>query len=101
MTVGEDAVILQYPGNMTADGQVDEYTFSAPVSGRYRFEISELASGSVNISVFNSSGSRIGNSTYIGNGRGLSVDGIIAGETYTVQVIQNDGLNPYVLSVRN
>ena len=99
-TVTNNATILEFNGNITTTGQQDTHKFTAPRNGRYRFEISNLASGYVNLYINNSGGSSVGSSSYVSNGDGVTINNIKGGETYTIQVRQNSGFSQYRLSIR-
>jgi len=83
--------------------QRNVYLFTPPLTGRYRFEISDLTKGSnhkVNLLVFNSGGGEEASTEYgIANGEGLTVKGMQAGQTYQVQVRQYSGYDSYHLNV--
>jgi len=98
-TVKDNATIQEFNGSFTAAGQQAEYTFTPPVSGRYRFEISNLTSANIRMAIKNSTGSVVNSTNYINNGDGLTINGIKGGETYTVQIGQNQGLSQYRLSI--
>ncbi len=91
---------LTYNGNISTDDQRDEYTYTAVRSGRVRFEISNLYSGSaVELYVYNSFGERIGSDTYCTNGEGVTLKGAESGQTYIIQVRQGSGYSSYTLTV--
>jgi len=101
MEIQNDAVILQFSGNLIYTGQIIEHTFTAAESGRYRFGISGMTSGNVKLEIYNSVGTLIastGNGN-AGNGGGVTSDNINGGETYKIRVVQNNGLVSYNLSV--
>jgi hypothetical protein len=99
ITVTNNARIQEFNGSFTAADQKVEYTFTPPVDGQYRFEISNLASARINMVIKNSTGSVVGSVGGIGNGSGLTINGIKGGETYTIQIGQYDGLGLYRLSI--
>lgn len=86
-----------YEGNIVAEEQIDTYQFVPPVNGRYRFEATDMLSGvKINIVVLNQAGDREKYSSYgIENGDGLTIDDMIAGETYTVQIKQYSSYSSY------
>lgn len=80
--------------------QRNVYTFTVPVDGRYRFEISELRSGTdVSLYMFNSLGETVASDTYCCNDEGITVKDLKAGETYEIQVRQDSGLSGYKLFI--
>lgn len=83
--------------------QRNVYLFTPPVTGRYRFEISDLAKGTdhkVNLLVFNSGGGEEDSTSYgIANGEGLTIANMHAGQTYEIQVRQYSGYDSYNLNI--
>lgn len=80
--------------------QRNVYSFTAPVDGRYRFEISGMQSGTdVELYMFNSLGETVDSDTYCLNGEGITVKGLVAGEVYELQIRQDSGLSGYTLSI--
>ena len=79
------------------------YLFTPPITGKYRFEISDLTKGSnhkVNLLVFNSGGGEEASTSYgIMNGDGLTIASMQAGQTYEVQVRQYSGYDSYSLNI--
>lgn len=100
-----DAQINVYSGLLTMEDQIDPYFFTPSVTGTYRFEISGLTEGTnheVNLVIKNSGDGIVDSTTYgVANGGGLTVNGLQAGETFQVQVIQYTGLDSYTLSIGN
>ncbi len=91
---------LTYNGNLSTDNQRDEYTYTAVRSGRVRFEISNLYSGSaVELYVYDSSGERVGSDSYCTNGEGVTLKGVESGQTYKIQVRQGSGYSGYTLTI--
>lgn len=83
--------------------QSNVYLFTPPITGRYRFEISDLTKGSdheVNLLVYNSGGGEEASTSYgIMNGDGLTIASMQAGQTYEVQVRQYSGYDSYNLNI--
>lgn len=81
--------------------QQNLYTFTPSSSGKYKFEIQNLTSGSnndVNVFVFNSRGGEEGATKYgIMNNNGLTIKDMQAGETYTIKVRYYSGYDSYKL----
>ena len=75
--------------------QRNVYLFTPPITGRYRFEISNLTKGSdheVNLLVYNSGGGEEASTSYgIMNGDGLTIASMQAGQTYEIQIRQYSG----------
>lgn len=100
-----DAQIDVYNGSLAIEDQVDTYSFTPSVTGRYRFEISDLTEGTnhkVNLVIKNSGDGIVESTSYgVTNGDGLTVKDMQAGETFQVQVKQYMGLDSYALSIGN
>lgn len=83
--------------------QKNDYLFTPPITGRYRFEISDLTKGSdhkVNLLVYNSGGGIEASTSYgITNGSGLTISNMQAGQTYEIQVHQYLGYDSYNLNI--
>lgn len=76
------------------------YYFSVPVSGRYRFELTDVYSGTVfDLRVFDSLGEMMDSDTYCINEEGITVRDLKAGEIYEIQVRQNKGFSTYKLDI--
>lgn len=81
--------------------QLNQYSFIPPINGRYRFEISDITSGvNINMIILNQAGGRVDGTSYgISKYDGLTIDDMIAGETYTIQIIQYNSYSPYKLEI--
>lgn len=83
--------------------QRNVYLFTPPITGRYRFEISNLTKGSdheVNLLVYNSGGGEEASTSYgIMNGDGLTIASMQAGQTYEIQIRQYSGIDSYNLNI--
>ncbi len=77
---------LSFTGNMGSYDQVDEFTFTAPTDGKYRFYTNGLVSGfSLGIYVYDASENRLTYTSNASNGQGTSAE-LTAGGTYTIKV---------------
>lgn len=95
-----NALIQTYEGNISRDGQTDEYSFTAPVDGSYRVWITELYSGnSFKLYVYNKLGEAVSYNSHITNGNGITLDSLKAGEAYKIAVIQKNGHSTYKISI--
>ena len=102
---GADFVV--HKGNITRDKQQDEYSFTPPRDGTYRFEFSGMyAQMKVNLYIRDAGGGLValrkdgtGGSGSISDGQGLTTDKLNAGQRYTVQVEHRAGHTPYTLSI--
>ena len=94
-TVVEDSIEFRDQRNV--------YLFTPPITGRYRFEISDLTEGTdheVNLLVYNSGGGEEASTSYgIMNGDGLTIRDMQAGETYQIQVRHYSGYDSYNLNI--
>lgn len=80
--------------------QLNYYTFTAPIDGIYRFDMSDMINGfNVKLYVYDALEYQVGGFSCIGNNQGVTVT-LKAGETYTLQVVQRDNLGSYTLTVR-
>jgi len=74
------------------------YTFTAPRTGRFRFEMAELRGGAqVRIVAWNRLDEVIAD-RWAGNGQGHTLN-LIGGQTYIIEVRQSSGLSPYHLII--
>lgn len=80
--------------------QRNEYSFVVPIDGQYRFELSNMMSGTATgLYVFNSLGETVAADTYCTNGEGVTVKDMKAGEMYDVQIWQNTGFSNYIFTI--
>lgn len=99
--VGDVAAFTAVQDSIQYTDQRNIYQFIPPIEGRYRFEMSGLISGNqVNMFVYNQAGEQVEGTSYgIENGGGLTVLGMVAGETYQVVIKQYSGYSPYKLKI--
>jgi hypothetical protein len=94
-----DARIEIIHDTVSTNGQKNVYSFTAPLGGRDRFEMAELRNNAtVSLYAFNYLGETIG-STSAGNGNGLTLNGLVRGQTYEIQVRQYNGFSTYNLII--
>ena len=75
-------------------GQLNNYTYEAPVDGVYRFEVNcDMANAKTTTYITSSDGSRI-NNCYDENAYAQNI-GLDKGEKYTISVEQTNGFGPY------
>lgn len=80
--------------------QRNVYSFTVPMDGRYRFELSGMKNGTaVELYVFNALGETVASDTYCTNGEGVTVKGAVTGEVYDVQIRQDTGLSTYNFTI--
>ncbi len=81
-------------------GQRNVYTFSPKISGRYRFDVSEVKSGVYfDLMIFDHLGELIAEDDYCYNGEGVTVKGLEAGQQYKIQVRHDNGYSGYKLNI--
>ena len=94
LTISEESVVT-YNGTLSTDGSKDVYSFTAPRDGRYGFEIKDIsANDRVRVIVFNAADENIMD---VWGGSGYA--NMNGGETYEIQVRQDDGFPTYTLDV--
>lgn len=80
--------------------QRNVYTFTVPIDGRYRFEVSGMSGGTdVELYMFNHLDETVASDTYCTNGEGITVKDLKAGEIYQLQIRQDSGFSYYTLSI--
>lgn len=80
--------------------QRNVYMFTAPRDGKYRFGLSEMMSGTVvELYVFNDLMETLARDTYCVNGEGLTLNNLKMGETYQIQIRQDEGFSSYALLI--
>lgn len=81
--------------------QLNQYQFIPPINGRYRFEISDIISGvEINMNILNQAGTSVDYTSFgISKHEGLTIDNMVAGEIYTIQIIQYNSYSSYKLSI--
>ncbi len=80
--------------------QRNVYWFTVPRSGRYRFEISRMMKGTtVQIRMVNDLEETVASDGYCVNGDGITVSDLKVGEVYRIEVIQNEEVGNYILTV--
>lgn len=98
ITVNATARDVIYDG-IEFTGQRNEYTFVPAIDGDYGFYVSDMVNGfAVRLYVYDSLGYKLGGYDIVRNDGGVTVE-MIAGETYTVVIGQNDNLGSYTLAI--
>ena len=76
------------------------YYFTPPVSGRYRFDFSEICSGTdVSIAIIDSLGYTVAYDDYCVNRGGVTAKDLEAGTQYEIQVRQDNGYSDYKMTI--
>jgi|GEM_PF-637299 len=80
--------------------QINIYSFTAPIDGSYRFELSGMQNGTaVGLYMVNSLDEIISSDSYCKNGEGITVKDLKAGELYEIQIRQDVQYSPYVMTI--
>lgn len=80
--------------------QRNVYSFTAPLDGRYRFELTGVQNGTdFELYLYNNLEETLASDTYCTNEEGITVKGLIAGETYQIQVRQDSGYGSYTMNI--
>jgi hypothetical protein len=80
--------------------QRNVYLFTAPADGSYRFEIAGLKNtAKLNLCARDAEGYPIRYAAGIGNGKGFTLNGVIKGEPYQIEVGQSSGFGDYTLII--
>lgn len=91
--------IIKLSGEIVSEDQVIEYEYTPSISGRYRFEFSDIPHGTdLQLGLYNSGKEEISRYSYLDNGDGIT-EFLKAGELYYVYVGQYSGLGSYVLNI--
>ena len=80
--------------------QRNVYNFTVPRDGRYRFDFAEMENGfEVELYIFNDLGESVAHTDYGSNGKGLTLQGLVEGEEYNIQVRQKKRFGSYQLLI--
>lgn len=80
--------------------QKNQYTFQVPADGTYRFELANITDGcNVSLYLYNRLGEQVGSYSYAGNGNGVTMTDLVAGDTYTIAVNYHYSLTEYTLKI--
>lgn len=80
-------------GRITYESQIDQYKYTAPVSGTYRFDTDLSAGCSVTVQIDGKNGNFIKNGT-----NSLTID-LEDGQTYILSIEHYDGICDYTVSI--
>ncbi len=90
---------ITYSGSINSSDQTDTYSLDAPVTGYYRFDVSDMVNGfSVKLYIYDSSGNKIGGGSEYGNGNGVTCE-LVQGNSYIVKVISYTNTGNYTLTI--
>lgn len=91
--------IIGFSGEVSSDGQSNDYEYISPLSGTYRFEFSNVPNGTdLRLKIYNSGWEEMKSDYDLDNGEGLTVS-FAAGETYYVRVEQYREYGAYTLNI--
>jgi len=106
LSVGLQKPVIDITGYTTVTDSVEYtdqrnvYSFTAPIDGRYRFELSGMQNGTdVELYMFNHLDETIASDTYCVNDEGITVKDLKGGETYQIQVRQDSGFSSYTMYI--
>ena len=80
-------------GRIAYESQKDQYKYTAPVNGTYRFDTDLSAGSSVTVQIDGENGN------YIKNGRNSLTIDLEAGQTYILSIEHYDGICDYTVSI--
>lgn len=91
--------IIAFPGEVSSDGQSNDYEYIPPLSGTYRFEFSNVPNGTdLRLRIYNSGWEEMKSDYDLDNGDGLT-ENLSAGEKYYIRVEQYREYGAYTLNV--
>lgn len=97
--IAKNVEFITYSGSINSSDQTDTYSLDVPVTGYYRFDVNNMVSGfSVELQIDDSVGNKIGGSSAISNGRGVTCE-LVQGNNYTVKVISYSNTGSYTLTI--
>lgn len=106
LSIGIQKPTLDITGYSTVSDSIEYtdqrnvYTFTAPLDGRYRFELSGIQNGTdFELYVYNYLEETLEYDSYCLNEEGVTVKDLKAGETYQIQVRQDDGFSSYTMYI--
>ena len=80
--------IIGFSGEVSSDGQSNDYEYISPLSGTYRFEFSNVPNGTdLRLKIYNSGWEEMKSDYDLDNGDGLT-ENLTAGEKYYIRVEQ-------------
>ena len=86
-----------FSGSITYTGQIDTYTYVAPVTGKYRFDLtSDNVKMDYRFYLYASNNAQLASTFY--SNKGKTVD-LVEGETYRIEIKQNSGLENYTINI--
>ena len=91
--------IIGFSGEVSSDGQSNDYEYIPPLSGTYRFEFSNVPNGTdLRLRIYNSGWEEVKSDYDLDNGDGLT-ENLTAGEKYYIRVEQYREYGAYTLNV--
>jgi len=86
-------------GVINSSDQTDTYSLEAPITGYYRFDVSDMISGFfVKVYIYDSMGAKIGGGSGLGNENGVTCE-LVQGNSYTVEVKSHSNTGSYTLTI--
>ena len=94
-----DAQFIKHTGSLTYTGQVNQYTFTPTVSGRYRFDLGGMKAGATaSLTILDHLGEKLWDGKNLHNG-GATLEYLTKDSTYTIQVGQYTDTCNYTLTI--
>ncbi len=91
--------IIGFSGEVSSDGQSNDYEYIPPLSGTYRLEFSNVPNGTdLRLRIYNSGWEEVKSDYDLDNGDGLT-ENLTAGEKYYIRVEQYREYGAYTLNV--
>ena len=91
--------IIGFSGEVSRDGQSNDYEYIPPLSGAYRFEFSNVPNGTdLRLRIYNSGWEQIEVNSDLDNGDGITKF-LTAGEIYYIRVEQYREIGAYTLNI--
>ena len=91
--------IIELSGEISNEGQSNDYEYIPPLSGTYRFEFSNVPNGTdFRMRIYNSGWEQIEVNSDLDNGDGITKS-LTAGEKYYIRVEQYRAYGPYTLNI--
>lgn len=90
---------ITYSGAINGNDSTDVYSLTAPTSGYYHFDLSDMVNGfSVKLYVYDSTANRIGGYAGVANGRGITCR-LEKDCSYSIKIMSYSGTGNYTLSI--
>lgn len=86
-----------FSGNLAYTGQLDRYTYTAPTTGKYRFDfVSDNVQNDYRFYAYAADNTLLASEYYTRGGKTID---LIAGETYRIEIKQSSGIEKYTINI--